>query len=265
MKRARNPETILIFDISGHMAHFRKFYTNSSSLSYSFPPRPTICGLVAGILGRERDSYYEDFSLGKCGIGVSMRTPIRKITQTVNYVMTKDRYQVDGSKGGTQIPIEFVFPRAGMTLLIYRIYFWHADETILNELSWKVKEKRPIYPPYLGITECPAEIRWIALVESDDLRYLKDVGEPRPISTVVPMSRVRGNGLKISPGIQILKDRIPLELSPGRYLSSVDDVIYERECKPLSLIVSGDIFHISYHDPIIDQRIEEYTVFMEPG
>lgn len=265
MKRVGSPEKILVFDISGHMAHFRKFYTNSSSLSYSFPPRTVLCGLVAGVLGRERDSYYEDFSMERCRIGISMRTPIRKITQTVNYVKTKDKYQVDGSKGGTQIPIEFVLPRVGTSRLIYRVYFWHTDEEILKELSRRVKEKRPIYPPYLGITECPAQIKWVGLIQSDDLILVRDPEEPLPISTVVPISRVRDNGFKLSPGVQILKERIPLELGPDRYLSCVDDLIYERECNPLNLTVNGDVFRISYLDSILGRKVEEYIVFMEPA
>ncbi|MFQ6061523.1 MAG: CRISPR-associated protein Cas5, partial [Thermoplasmata archaeon] len=80
--------SMLIFDIRGRMAHFRKFYTNSSSLSYDFPPRTVICGLIAGILGMPKDSYYEDFSLNRCRIGVAIGSPLRKIVQTVNFIRT---------------------------------------------------------------------------------------------------------------------------------------------------------------------------------
>ena len=61
---------ILAFNIRGKFAHFRKFYSNSSALSYFIPPRTTIIGLIAGMLGLERDSYYEDFSLDNCDTGV---------------------------------------------------------------------------------------------------------------------------------------------------------------------------------------------------
>ena len=48
---------ILIFDIKGPMAHFRKFYTNSSSLSYLFPPRTVVAGIIAGILGLPSERF----------------------------------------------------------------------------------------------------------------------------------------------------------------------------------------------------------------
>jgi len=52
---------LLIFDWKGRMGHFRKLDTNSSSLTYSFPSRTTIAGMIAGVLGYEKDSYYELF------------------------------------------------------------------------------------------------------------------------------------------------------------------------------------------------------------
>ena len=61
---------LLIFDIIGKFAHFRKYYSNSSALSFGAPPRTTICGMVAAILGMEKDSYYSIMNLEKCKIAV---------------------------------------------------------------------------------------------------------------------------------------------------------------------------------------------------
>ncbi len=78
------PESpLVIFDLTGAFAMFRKFYTNSSSLSYPFPPRTTIAGLIAGLLGYERDSYSEDLGPEQCDIAVSVRVPVRRVMQTV--------------------------------------------------------------------------------------------------------------------------------------------------------------------------------------
>lgn len=55
-----NPEKVLIFDIKGPMAHFRKFYTNSSSLSYLVPPKTVVAGLIAGLLGLPSERHTKD-------------------------------------------------------------------------------------------------------------------------------------------------------------------------------------------------------------
>ena len=72
---------VLIFDLSGKMAHFRKYYTNSSSLTYYFPPRTVIIGLIAGLIGKERDSYYEIFSKDKAYVGISIKSNIQSRRQ----------------------------------------------------------------------------------------------------------------------------------------------------------------------------------------
>ena len=102
---------ILAFDLTGPMAHFRKYFTNSSSLSYEFPPRTTVIGIVAGILGLERDSYYEDFGMRKCRIAVKIKEPTRSIQRTVNYISVKNVNELNGSAGHTQIPLEIVLPK----------------------------------------------------------------------------------------------------------------------------------------------------------
>ncbi len=64
---------ITVFDLYGKFAHFRKFYTNSSSLTYLIPPRTTIEGIIAALLGYERDSYYDVLSVDKLNIAVKKR------------------------------------------------------------------------------------------------------------------------------------------------------------------------------------------------
>ena len=80
-------EAVAVFDLTGSMAHFRKYYTNSSSLTYGFPPRSVLMGVVAAVLGMERDSYYETLDRGR--FSVAVKVPGRRLMQTVNYTRTK--------------------------------------------------------------------------------------------------------------------------------------------------------------------------------
>ena len=163
-----NPEKLLIFDLEGPMAHFRKYYTNSSSLSYLFPPRTVAVGLIAGLLGwpserytKDKEAtYYEKFDENKCLVSISVRSKVRRIMQTINYIRTKTLAEVNGSAGGTQIPIEILLPEIGGELK-YRIYFYHNNEKIYNELKERLKSQRFIFPPYLGITEFLASVDYI--------------------------------------------------------------------------------------------------------
>ena len=163
-----NPEKLLIFDLKGPMAHFRKYYTNSSSLSYLFPPRTVAIGLISGLLGwpseryaKDKDAtYYEKFDDNACLISISVRSKVRRIMQTVNYIRTKKLAEVDGSAGGTQIPIEILLPEIAEELK-YRVYFYHNNKEVYEGLRERLDGQRFVFPPYLGITEFLASIDYI--------------------------------------------------------------------------------------------------------
>ena len=84
-------EKIIMFKLSGKFAHFRKFYTNASSLSYLIPPRTVIIGLIASILKIPRDEYYDIFNEDnlKVSVCIPKNLEIRKQTQSLNYLHNK--------------------------------------------------------------------------------------------------------------------------------------------------------------------------------
>ena len=93
MNIPKNSNRILELKLSGKFAHFRKFYTNASSLTYLIPPRTTICGLLASILQIERDGYYDIMSSENLGVAISLVSNIyyHKVFQTLNYAQDKSR------------------------------------------------------------------------------------------------------------------------------------------------------------------------------
>ena len=155
---------VLIFDIEGPMAHFRKYYTNSSSLTYLFPPRTVVAGLIAGLLGMsserfssdEKKIYYEKLDDKKSFIAVSIRSKTRKIMQTVNYYNIK----IKNNSLRYQTPLEILVPDKDEQIK-YRIYFYHSNEEIYDALKERLEKQDFIYPPYLGITEFLAHINYV--------------------------------------------------------------------------------------------------------
>ncbi len=247
-------EQLLVFDLVGPMAHFRKFYTNSSSLSYRIPPRTALTGIIAALLGRERDHYYEELALERARIGVALKTPVRTLMQTVNYLFTKNGGW-DGSQGHTQIPVELVLPRPPERLLRYRVYFTHSDEKLAKELYEQLRAGRYRYPLYLGLTECPAWVENPRIYQSNQLRLLRDPREPLPIETAVPIRRLAGD-LQLEEGLRIYKDRMPFDFYPDRRLKSVDEVLWEAEGRSLQLKLHGEVFQLPDQKPCV--------VFLEP-
>jgi CRISPR-associated protein Cas5h len=215
---------VLIFDLVGKMGHFRKLDTNSSSLSYSFPPRTTLIGLLAGILGMERDEYYERFSPEKCDIGISIRTPIRKLMQTVNYMFVKSKSDLNNSKGHTQIPIEFILPSGKDKNLRYRIYFSHTDESIYGELKQRIQLSRFIYPPYLGLSELLGHIEWIG--EADGT--WQNSQEAIRIDSISRISDLQERSLEFSKTSRYVKEFMTRHFTNERMIHETDYYLFEK-------------------------------------
>jgi len=99
---------LISLDIGGKFAHFRKYYANNTALSHTIPPRTTIMGMLAAILGRERDSYYEELSSERIRIGVRILTPLKKSFHRLNLLSIKSTDDFTGKGGRIQTPFEII-------------------------------------------------------------------------------------------------------------------------------------------------------------
>ena len=259
------PNPLIIFDLTGAQAVFRKFYTNSSSLSYPFPPRTTLAGLIAGLMGYERDTYADDLALERCSIALCIRVPVRQVMQTVNYVLTESKGTVwskntagfDGSAGGIQIPVEFIYPALPHTQLHYRVYVTHQDAAWLATLEKILKTEVWVYPPYLGMSECLAQVRYVTTLQDWTLTELK---QDIKLSTIVP-TRFLASPPELVEGAQYIKERTPLELGLDRRLRAIGDVLYERTGKGILGRIRGPVFTLRYQEPQ-GGTIEEHGTFL---
>jgi CRISPR-associated protein Cas5h len=221
---------IIAFDVKGAFAHFRKFYANSTSLSYDFPPRTVVCGIIAAILGLERDSYYELFSEADAKIAVQILQPIKRISQTVNYLWVKKLKDLNASSGHLQVPVEWVVNKDGIGLgsVAYRVFFAHKDQSLQQELLNRIVKGESVFPVCLGVTEALAAIDCVGNGEFLSHTFESD-GGLLEISTVCPVHKLRqisysqvGNERRT-----YMRDRIPCAFLPGRSLSSITQVLYE--------------------------------------
>lgn len=220
-------EKILIFDLVGPVAHFRKYFTNSSSLSYGFPPRTVLMGVVAAVLGRERDSYYEELHRGR--YAVSIKIPVRRIMQTVNYTRTKNEdvsdYRKLGPTRGTQVPLELLFPGADQYSLCFRVCFSHPDAGMLQELGERLSGGNPFFPLYLGLTEFLARARPWGIRTKDDYQ-VSGAGQEIGLTSVLNSAYLQKIVLGDKQAFRIFKELVPFTFRQGRVPGAPVSVIY---------------------------------------
>ena len=219
---------VLAFKLWGDLAHFRRHYTTSSPLTHSLPPPSALRGLVAAILGLSRNDYPEMFSPEKCRFGVRLLSPVKKIRLGLNYLDTKDGSWVEldlkrlrpvvkkDTQGGlrlhTQVRVEFLKAPA------FEIYFVHEDRAILEELSARLRERRVVFTPYLGITECLAnfEFLWEEDIEPSS-------GSFRVVSAFKSTDLI---SLQLEDGAGLIKEPLPLFIDRERKRHATVEAVF---------------------------------------
>jgi len=241
---------MIVFELYGSMAHFRKIYSTSTSLSYFFPPRTTIIGILAGMLGRDRDSYYPEFSRDQCRVALSVREPMRKIVQTVNYLNTDtlDEMHLRGKywrepRVPTTVEIVVSEEDAIRNPVKYRVFLHHKNQKIMDEISDILCNGRFHYPLSLGAAWCLGSAQFLGRVQAEiqcPERYVD-------ISTVVPLSLLES--VKIRRDLRIYReDNVPVSFHEGRILDSAEDYIFEHSGKEIPVKIHGETFTCKYGD-----------------
>lgn len=213
---------VVSFNLKGKMAHFRKVYSNSSALSYFIPPRTTIVGIIAGLLGYERDTYYDDFNRDKCRVAIGINQPIKKSIQTLNYLMIKKQRDFNGSmEHHSQTPTELVIPQNIRTgYLEYQVWINHKDDEILDMLEKKVRDKLTYQSSGISLGLGSAyNLGWIEYVDTGEGND-KSEDESTIINSVVPLKKVIDLYIEqMGEGYKLIKEEVPLEFNYERQIT----------------------------------------------
>ncbi len=127
---------IISFDVCGKLAHFRKYYANNTAFTYSMPPRTTIMGMLAAIMGYERDQYYEQLASRHLRVGSRVLRPVKKTFHRLNFLSIKSLGNAlegtgdfTGAGGHIQTPFEVVSGlHPGRDWVAYRIFIAPGSE-----------------------------------------------------------------------------------------------------------------------------------------
>jgi CRISPR-associated protein Cas5h len=249
---------LLVFDVSGYMGHFRKVYSTTSSLSYMFPPRTAIMGLVASILGLDRDSYYDDFAPEHCRIAVGLRGPVRKLVQKILYLNTDtlDEYHLRGTyskEPRVPIAVEMLVPEPPQPQLGYRIYLHHAADETMSVLAGRLASRRFSYPVSLGLTGCLATVTLVDRVAAEFITSKQSL----PIRTVIPQSKLAEMNPKPDRRVHV-EDRVPVSFDSTRHIRRIENFVFEGKGQPLDASIHGELFKCQ-----VKGEGDIYGVFMD--
>ncbi|MBA7544940.1 hypothetical protein ES705_37302 [subsurface metagenome] len=239
-------DKILVFDIWGDYAHFRRFYTTTSPLSFPIPPRTALCGLIGAIIGLEKENndYLNYFPTDSASIGLKLVNPIKKAVITENLIDTKTAKGpgLNLISNRTQIRFEFLKDQK------YEIYFRcpNEEDIIYQRLKRNLTQCKTVYTPCLGLSENIANFKFIGEFE---INILPPKGGYIPISTVIPSQKVsKKGGIMFEIEGEYFSVRMPVELNTQRVVTKYRDIIFDRSGRPIKAKLVELYVNIGYPD-----------------
>jgi CRISPR-associated protein Cas5h len=220
-------DKVLVFDAWGEYAHFRKYYTTTSPLSYSLPPRTVVSGFIGAILGLGKEEYLKHFTKKQAFIAVKLLNPVKKVRISENLINTKDNQFIPIRKPGhqprTQIRFEFIKDPK------YRLYFYHFDEKLYDKTKKLLTDHKSIYTPYLGISEHIANFEFVGEIRSQK-RILEDFVD---IDSVVPEDPM--NKIKFETDLEYFSETMPIEMDFDRTVIEYKNIMFERNGRKIKV------------------------------
>ncbi len=217
------PDSVMVFDVWGDYAHFRKNYSTSSPLTYSFPPRTALSGLIGAITGLDKTEYFRRFFKGDASISCKILAPVKKVRIGENLIDTKSTGSVKMHliKNRTQIRFEFVKDPK------YRVYFYHADEQFYELFKSLLANHKSVYTPCLGLSQLICNFDFVG-----EFGMERSTEEFQTIDSVVP-----GKCLLEPPdfedGGEYFSEVMPCEMGEDREVTDYSEILFERNGKAI--------------------------------
>lgn len=190
--------TAVSFTIEGKWAHFRRIDTTTVKQSYRVMPPTTAMGLIAAMLGYDRDSYYNRFSKTNAAFAIVAERPIQPFQiAKLDLSTTEGDFESGRSKGVLRnlIAREATADDRQQRLYeylrnpAYRIILAVGDDEIHDELLRRLSNRNYVYTPSLGRSECVGHISaWDE--HSIEQITVDEVDSTAPLDIVQPSSEI---------------------------------------------------------------------------
>ncbi|ADL06864.1 CRISPR-associated protein Cas5 [Thermosediminibacter oceani] len=162
---------LLVFELRGDIAHFRRPDGIVTHPTYPAMPRTVLCGLIASILGK---SVLD----GENWMGYSILSPVRTVTQEMSML----------GKGWMGNSGDYFNRLTSIQLIVnphYRVYYAGDHFETLVEM---IRERRSVFHTYLGSAFCLTFPRFTGVIDAEEISPAP--GDILTAITIVPTNIV---------------------------------------------------------------------------
>ncbi|RYJ08311.1 type I-B CRISPR-associated protein Cas5 [Halogeometricum borinquense] len=229
------PDRCLSFTVRSTWGHFKRVGRSVTKQTYRIPPRTTVAGMLAAIVGADRDSYYDVFGADNAAIAITPLTDLRTVNIPTTGLGTDPGQDVTSSVGSRRSSKLTYQNTTGDRQLhayevladpAYRIDVALEDEAFYQKLREHLTNGTSVYPPSLGKSEYLATIEDVT-TDCNPVRVTDD--SPLDIDSVVPISLSEAIP---QGGVTYSVERSPAVMEKdagGRRTTRFDDYVYTQQ------------------------------------
>ena len=236
----RFPSECLSLTVRGPWGHFRRVEGNIVKQTYRVIPRTTVAGLLAAILGIDRDEYYELFAPERSAIAIEPVSELRTVNMPMNTLSTAAGDLTSLNSRG-KISVKLPNParprqQHNYEILVepaYRIDVSLSDSERFEELERMLQAGKSHYVPSLGLSEHLAEVNYHGrfsvepLTDTDSGQIAVDSAVPGGFQDVI-MDEDRRCKIEESPAFMTTDDG-------GRTTAGFTTYAYNPDAGPLAV------------------------------
>lgn len=216
-------QSVLVFDLSGPFAHYKKIFATTTALTYPIPPKSSLYGLIGAILGLEKqeNTYLTSFSEGTCYMGLRIMKPIA--TQRITMNLRPSFGSLRATENRKPTLMEFVDRPS------YRIYFTHRDTHLYDRLKQMLEQGKSVYTPTLGLANLIAKLVYVGegKLRTADNDEVDSVIPKRALEKLLPPPPGRNNRL-------MEVGQYAVEILPSRDVTVRENVVMDRNGLPIA-------------------------------
>jgi CRISPR-associated protein Cas5h len=221
-------QKVLIFDLSGPFAHYKRIFATTTALTYPIPPKTSLYGLVAAILGLEKtgNDYLNSFPAGSCRMGIQLLAPLA--FQRISMNLRPSFGSLRATENRKPTLMEFVDQPK------YRIYFTHTDAELYDRLKQRLENGQSAYTPTLGLANLIAKVNYVGEGEAIPT-------DATDVHSVIPKSRMDGLEAPVVGRRNRLMEvgQYAVEMLPSRDVTVRDSILLDRQQSPIAARVTG--------------------------
>lgn len=226
------PNQCLSFTVSSSWGHFKRVGRTVTKQTYRIPPRTTVAGMLAAIVGADRNSYYHIFTEDNASVAITPVSDIRTINIPTTGIGTDPKQDItttarkrrnysltyQDTTGDRQLHAYEVLVNP-----TYRVDIALETESFYKELREHLTAGTSVYPPSLGKSEYLATISDVQTENEPSRIAYSDVNDidsvaPTSLSNTVPKGNVTYE-IERSPAVMERDDG-------GRRTTRFDDYVY---------------------------------------